>query len=156
MQPFLVSAIYLEKQSESEINVDRQAVEAQRPSRHHSAHQSRRRTPDPASRARQTLAIFDFPITFQGAQARRARSGCPEVPQSGKSQRNLGWPRTEAALARGSNQSRQNARTLQHCADGEAGNKKGAQEGPQCQKTMMALSWPGWDDTPEPSKLDAG
>jgi hypothetical protein len=55
-----------------------------------------------------------------------------------------------------SNQSRQKARTLQHCTDGEAGDKEEPQEGPQSQKAMTALSWPVWDDTPVPSKWDAG
>src|SRR6266849_5593353 len=139
--------------SEPEINVDRQAGEAQRPSRYHSAHQSRGRTADSASRARRTLAIFDFPITFQRAQARRARPGCSQIPQSGKSERNLGRPRAQAALARGSNQSREKARTLQHCTNGEAGDKEGAQEGPQSQKAMtgshlsigMAQRMSKWD-----------
>jgi len=75
---------------------------------------------------------------FSTSQLRSKGSGVhgPVAPQSGKSERNLGRTWIDAALARGSTQSRQKARALQHRTDGQTSHKEGAQRGPQSQKAM--------------------
>src|SRR6266852_1891944 len=96
---------------EFEIDVDRRTRRSPRQDRCGIDDQGLRRAPFFGIRACQAFARRDGWRSIEGClRAWRKRKSRPEIPQSRKSRRDLGWARVETAMARRGSQVRQEAR----------------------------------------------